>query len=157
MISVQVLVDNARKFLKNLVSFFQKSAEDAADETLTEIKRQMSAPGQPITYPVQWDSEKQKRFVIAKLREEGNLPYSRTDAYRNGWTITKHPDGLSLSNKHPAGAIGGTLKGSNLASLTSWQSKIHRGRWPAILPIVRAEIGKLSKRIMDKLTIRTKE
>lgn len=156
MITVQVMADKARKFLGDLVARFQKSAEQASEETLTEIKRQMSAPGKPITYPVQWDSEKQRRYVIAKLREEGNLPYSRTDAYRNGWKLAKTPEGFSLSNQHPAGAIGGTLTGNNLASLTSWQSKIHRGRWPAILPIVREQLGKLPKRIMDKMTIRTK-
>lgn len=153
MIDVRVFADKAHRFLENLISRFQKSAEKASEETLTEIKRQMSAPGKPITYPVQWDSEKQRRYVIAKLREEGNLPYTRTDAYRNGWKLAKTPDGFSLSNAHPAGAIGGTLKGDSLASLTSWQSKIHRGRWPNILAVAREQIGKLPKRIMDKLTI----
>ena len=161
MIEVHVYADRAIAFLRGLIGRWGKSAEESVEETLNEIKRQMSVPGKPIVYPVQWDSEKQRRYVIAKLREEGNLPYTRTDAYRNGWKIAKNPEGFTLSNAHPAGAIGGTLTGKASgamfgASLTSWQSKIHRGRWPAFLPIVLEELTKLPRKIIDRMTIRTK-
>lgn len=36
-------------------------------------------PGKPI-YPLAWTSARQRRFVMAKLRREGNLPYQRRPA-----------------------------------------------------------------------------
>lgn len=41
-------------------------------------------PG-PVKYPFGWKSERQRRFVMAKLRREKNLPYKRTGALRAGW------------------------------------------------------------------------
>jgi hypothetical protein len=43
-------------------------------------------PGPP-RYPLQWESERQRRFVMAKLRRENNLPYQRTHAYVAGWHV----------------------------------------------------------------------
>ena len=161
MIEVHVYADRAIAFLRGLIGRWGKSAEESVEETLNEIKRQMSVSGKPIVYPVQWDSEKQRRAFFATDGFGAGIPYRRTDAYVNGWKIAKMPSGLSLSNAHPAGAIGGTLTGKASgamfgASLTSWQSKIHRGRWPAFLPIVLEELTKLPRKIIDRMTIRTK-
>jgi hypothetical protein len=41
-------------------------------------------PGKP-RYPIRWTSERQRRFVMAKLRRQGNLPYRRTGQYAQGW------------------------------------------------------------------------
>lgn len=54
------------------------------------------------TYPLTWKSPKQRRYVMAKLRKEGNLPYRRTGAFQRGW-ITKAVKGqgeslISVSN-----------------------------------------------------------
>lgn len=43
-------------------------------------------PG-PVRYPIQWTSDKQRRYVMAKLRKEGNLPYKRTWRYVKGWRV----------------------------------------------------------------------
>lgn len=156
MISASILADKLLGFLARFGAATEQAALDSANETVSEIKSQMSVPGAAITYPVQWDSDKQRRYVMAKLRSEGNLPYRRTDGYINGWRMERMPEGVSLSNRHPAGAIGGTLKGNSLADISSWQSRIHRGRWPALLPVLRTELAKLPKRIMDKLTVTAK-
>lgn len=41
-------------------------------------------PGPP-RYPLRWASAKQRRYVMAKLRREGNLPYQRTHELVNAW------------------------------------------------------------------------
>lgn len=41
-------------------------------------------PGPP-RYPLRWESAKQRRFVMRKLRLEGNLPYRRTHELVNAW------------------------------------------------------------------------
>ena len=39
-------------------------------------------------YPLTWASQKQRRFVMAKLRKQGNLPYRRTGAFQKAWKVT---------------------------------------------------------------------
>ncbi len=41
-------------------------------------------PGRP-SYPLRWASAKQRRYVMAKLRREGNLPYQRTHELVQAW------------------------------------------------------------------------
>ncbi len=38
-------------------------------------------------YPLRWRSAKERRFVIAELRREGNLPYQRTHELIRGWRV----------------------------------------------------------------------
>jgi hypothetical protein len=41
-------------------------------------------PGTP-HYPLLWKSARQRRFVMALLREQGNLPYQRTHMLSESW------------------------------------------------------------------------
>jgi len=163
MFSIEIVADKFKRFLEGVVPAFEKSASEELQASMLDIQRQMQAEGKPVTYPIQWDSDKQRRFVMAKLSEEGNLPYQRTGAYQRGWKVTSLPNGFALTNQHPAGAIGGTLGSSPSAqgfgnvSLKSWQSKIHRGRWPALLPVVLQAIADLPRRVIDRLTVQTKD
>lgn len=49
-------------------------------------------PGKPV-YPLRWKSERQRRFVMAKLRRENNLPYRRTGKLAAGWRIVSNTRG----------------------------------------------------------------
>ncbi len=37
------------------------------------------------TYPLTWRSPKQRRYVMWKLRKEGNIPFKRTGAFQQAW------------------------------------------------------------------------
>lgn len=83
---------------------FDTTALDLADKKVVEspklmqraLKRQQGrlrtrffkivrvTPGPP-HYPLRWKSEKQRRYVMAKLRRENNLPYQRTGRLNAGW------------------------------------------------------------------------
>lgn len=65
-------------------------------------------PGKP-SYPLRWASERQRRFVMAKLRREKNLPYRRTHKFVRGWKIT-----------HTATVSGGMIVVSN-----PWDKEIY--------------------------------
>ncbi len=41
-------------------------------------------PGKP-KYPIRWTSERQRKFVMAKLRKMGQIPYIRTGKYAKAW------------------------------------------------------------------------
>lgn len=49
-------------------------------------------PGSPV-YPIRWKTQKQRRYVMAKLRREGNLPYDRTHKLANNWKVDIYGDG----------------------------------------------------------------
>jgi hypothetical protein len=38
-------------------------------------------------YPLRWESARQRRYVMAKLRREGNLPYQRTDKLLDSYRV----------------------------------------------------------------------
>jgi hypothetical protein len=38
-------------------------------------------------HPIEWTSEKQRRFVMAKLKRENNLPYNRSGDLVKKWTV----------------------------------------------------------------------
>jgi len=108
---------NAKAVLRTLKNFRVQTVEQLKAETgaiLGRVQRKMSKEGSPISYPVKWDSEKQRRFVMAKLRLEDNLPYQRTGDYVNNWSIQPTENGLGnvLKNSTPGALyISGGAKG----------------------------------------------
>lgn len=110
MIKVKVTVDT--DILDAIADTAQKSpklmqtAYDRATRRLrTRIVNTLTAEPGPPVYPIRWKSEKQRRYVIAKLREDDNLPYQRTHALSAGWKAVIEPDGeggiMTVSNKSP--------------------------------------------------------
>jgi len=59
----------------------------ASGPTAQSILRQLKTePGTP-KYPIRWTSEKQRRYVMWKLRKENNLPYRRTHKLSQSWRV----------------------------------------------------------------------
>lgn len=153
------------KTMRRLRDFIEGSFESAKEvlgDTAGEITEEMREPGAPITYPVNWDSERQRKAYFASNGFGHGIPYVRKGDYERGWTKAELPEGWQISNKHPAGAIGGTLNGvdslvaQGKSALSSWQSKIHRGRWKSFLVTAAQKVSELPKRVIKKLRIRTK-
>lgn len=61
---------------------FKRVTKRTRQQLLLALREQ---PGKP-HYPLRWKSAKQRRYVMAKLRREHNLPYQRTGALSAGWT-----------------------------------------------------------------------
>lgn len=148
MIKIEVEAGKLTAYLKGLSEKFNTAALEEINDSLTDVQSEMKVAGKPVTYPIQWDSEKQRRYVMWKLSKEGNLPYKRTGAYQAGWRLEKMVDGYALSNKHPAGAIGGTWDGKGI----TWQSKIHRGRWPVVAKLVFDALSDIVGRIIERMS-----
>jgi hypothetical protein len=112
MINLDVIIDD------DVLEALQASLQKASDITrftinkvaLPRIRNKarellMQAPG-AVKYPILWTSERQRRFVMAKLRRENNLPYRRTGKLLRGWKVASSPIdnglGISVSNNDPA-------------------------------------------------------
>jgi len=92
-------------------------------------------PGKP-KYPIRWASDKQRRYVMAKLRERNNLPYRRTGKLARGWQVLSAFDAKSDS---------GTLTVENPASIAKYiygpeQQPFHQDTgWPDFAKWVEQE------------------
>jgi hypothetical protein len=150
-------IDELPRFFEHLIDVSEDAIKDAFKLTAENITEDMRESGSPSTSPVQWDSEKQRKYVMAKLRKDDNLPYKRTGEYQRSWKKTQLSNGWEVSAKHPAGAIGGTLKGTSSLiaqggiAMTSWQSKIHRGRWRSFLTTAAQRVSDMPKEIIKRL------
>lgn len=118
-------------------------------ETVIRIKEKLSEEGKPIRYPVQWDTERQRRAFFATNGFGAGIPYRRTHATRLGWQEERVALGTNLRGKHPAGAVFG-LPGSP----STWQSRIHRGRWVYLLKVLFDELALLPERISNRINVR---
>lgn len=122
---------------------------DVIFETVIRIKERISQEGKPVTYPIQWDSERQKRAYFATNGFGAGIPYRRTHAMRFGIQEERVPLGTKLRIPHPGGAVLG-LPGTP----STWQSRIHRGRWVYLLEVLFDELSKLPDRISQKISVR---
>lgn len=130
-----------RVFVEALI----EASRDVLVQTATNVKERMSQPGKPVTYPVQWDSERQRRAFFATNGFGKGIRYRRTNRYALGWKIERGRFGARLSNESPAGAIGGLTSG--------WQSRIHRGRWPHLLTVLFEELSKVPADLSNRLKV----
>jgi hypothetical protein len=151
--NIKGAIEKLRRIPKEIIG----SAVQVIREESHRIERIMSRPGLKITYPVRWDSEKQKRYVIAKLKAEDNLPYERTGEHSNGWESGDLMNGAFVQNLgHQAvflyGTPSGEFAGASLVT-SSGQSHIHEGRWRLVKPVIDAVMARIPKSILDKVRI----
>jgi len=127
-----------RKGLQDLGAEVPKIARKDIYDALRGARKIMSTPGRKPTYPIDWDSDKQRRYVMAMLRAANNIPYRRTDELPKGWTIERAgANGYMLHNPAPAAVyVYGNYEGRR-------QSHIHEGRHPVAQETVEAAIQRL--------------
>lgn len=135
-----------RKGLADLEAEIPKIARRDIYDMMREVRSIMRTPGRRPTYPIQWDSDKQRRYVLALLRSQDNLPYQRTDELPSGWDIERTGHGYRLFNRAPQAVyLYGNFEGAR-------QSKIHEGRHPIVQQAVEAHIVDLPPAIEQHIT-----
>lgn len=135
-----------RKGLEDLGAEIPKIARKDIYDMMLRVRKVMRTPGKRPRYPIQWDSDKQRRYVLAMLREQDNLPYRRTDALPNAWDIVRTPTGYRMENPLSAAVyVYGNFAGER-------QSSIHEGRHPVAQEIMDAEIDGLPPTIEEHIT-----
>ena len=81
--------DTMRKSPGLMRTAYKRNIARLRPRILNELRKQ---PGKP-KYPLAWTSERQRRFVMAKLRQEGNLPYRRTGKLLAAYDVEVIDDG----------------------------------------------------------------
>ena len=151
--NIKIVVKNIQALPGKMEKAGKKTLESAA-QTFTNI---MQRPGRKPTYPLTWDSEKQRKFVMAKLRRENNLPYQRTGAHVNGWAMSMLPNGYQSANiGHKAvflwGAASGQFPGATKVQ-ASGQSHLFQDRWPLTHKVLTAVLSRLPAELLEALRI----
>lgn len=81
---LNALRETAQQTPKRLRAELGKIARGTEAQAL--IRELGTEPGSP-HYPLRWKSDKQRRYVMAKLRRENNIPYKRTHKLARGWQV----------------------------------------------------------------------
>ena len=83
---LDVLRDKIKTAPKRVNFWLSRSlVQNSRKRTLRKL-RNAPSPNSESDYPLVWRSERQRKFVMAKLRREG-LPYRRTNAMVEAWEI----------------------------------------------------------------------
>ena len=135
-----------RKGLEDLSQEIPRISRQRIYMTLTRARNILRKPAPRPSYPINWDSEKQRRFVLAMLRKRGGLPYRRSGKYQKGWNVAKAGNmAYTLTNDTPgAEFIGGDFIGR-------WQSRVHQSRWPVANDVLADEIDTLPNEIENNI------
>jgi hypothetical protein len=131
-----------RQGLENLSSEIPQIGRQRIYLRMLRIRTRMSANAPKVRYPIDWDSPKQKRKVLAMLRERGDLPYRRRGKIQHGWELDQVTDGYRLRNREE----GSFFVFGDLSNKKT-QSNIHANTWPLTKTVTYEELDQLPEEI----------
>lgn len=130
------------------VSFFISKTPAAAMKVMEDMAKRvqdrMNVVGDPIQYPVNWDSEKQRRAFFATDGFGGGIPHQRSGV--PFWSTQSFENEVDLFGRHAAGPVFGLMPNGDW-----WQSRIHRGRWVVLKDVFYEELARLPAEIKRSL------
>lgn len=98
---IEAIDHAARDAPKLMQTAYERATRRLRSQLRDELAEQ---PGKP-RYPLRWKSDRQRRYVMAMLRRENNLPYRRTGRLGKGWKVTIIGQGsgglLQIENEVP--------------------------------------------------------
>jgi hypothetical protein len=150
---------NIREVVRDLKFLLQKRIPTASLRgllaTAKRVQKRMQQPGKPITYPVQWDSVRQRRAFFASNGFGGGIPYRRTGRYEQGWQLKPVENGFELQNRTRAARFVGGLRSGREIGPGKKQSTIHQGRWTPFRSAADEELRRLHEDVLNALNRET--
>ena len=99
------LRDKIKTAPKRINAYLSRSLVQNSRKRVVRALRAEPAPNTSADYPLRWKSERQRKFVMAKLRRDGNLPYQRTGQMSAAWEVKGSISGgnptLEITNDSP--------------------------------------------------------
>jgi len=110
------------------------------------IRHAMKQVGSAVSYPIKWDSIRQRKAFFASNGFGGGIPTKRSGRYVKEWQIIKTELGYDVGNPlSHSKFIGGTARS------TGRQSRIHKGRWPLFKIAIEKAVKKLPKAVKNSI------
>jgi hypothetical protein len=147
-------INAIRSALIGLAAKFKVGAESSLYLAAKNIRDEMQQEGLPVTYPINWDSERQRRAFFATDGFGGGIPYQRSGIAVGSWEAVKIDNGAQVSN--PLSHIrflSGSADGSPVGAGDKLQSNIHKGRWKLFYPVWTRVVNALPASIRERLKI----
>lgn len=150
MTQLSVQVKNAELVRQGLQSFegeVPKVGRLQIYRTMQRVQKRLRKPGKKPTYPIPWDSPKQKDAFFATDGFGHGIPTQRTGAHVAGWSIEKLDTGYRIINqKEGTKYIYGDAYGTS-------QSRIHEGRWEVYRDVTDEEVAKLPDEVSKEINM----
>jgi hypothetical protein len=150
------VTSNTQEVVKQLERFNTRApiiARFKLRDAVNQILRILRVPGQMPSYPIRWDSDRQRRAFFATGGFGGGIPHVRKGFAIAGWKTQTLPNGYTIENKAQgwkgkamAGYVWGPSAGKRM-------SRIHTGRWPLVRLVVMQIIRTLPAAIREALRL----
>ena len=139
-VSITTTAPLVRMGLQNLAKEIPEVGRNQIYLKTRRIRMWLKKPGSPITYPVKWDSEKQRRAYFATDGFGAGIPYRRSGKHAE-FKVEKLENGYKVSAPFPECKF---IYGD---ALGKGQSRIHQGRWPIAVDVIEAELSNLPEEV----------
>lgn len=134
-----------RQGLEDLGAEIPKIGRRRIYNVMLRIRSELRKPGEPVTYPIKWDSERQRRAFFASDGFGRGIPARRTGNYNARYRIIRADNGYTIENTARYGRyVGGSAYGTG-------QSRIHAGRWLLMRDVVEAQVEELPQEIAAEI------
>lgn len=115
---------------KMIAAAGNRAHDKIAPQALAELQKE---PG-PVKEPIEWASERQRKFVMAMYREKGIEKYERTHQLSQGWTFLSFTEGrvfrVEIENPAPqAKFVYGSMAQNRVAALRFKQAMHSNTGW----------------------------
>jgi hypothetical protein len=146
-LSITTNADIVRQGLESFAGEIPAIGRRGIYNTMRKIVAIVDKPGKTITYPVKWDTPKQRKAFFATDGWGRGIPTGRTGTYAEGWEIVRLDNGYRIENRTPyAKHISGGAYGNT-------QSRIHKDRWVLLRDASDKAIAQLPEEIQDELIV----
>jgi hypothetical protein len=140
--------------LDTLNKLVQGAATTALEEVMPDVMERLSVDPGPVKYPIEWQSERQRRAFFATDGFGAGIPYQRTGRVQQGWYYTQEMDGpdvlIELGNvEDKAPFVYGemTLDFERAAQV---QQRMHRNTgWLLAAPIAAEGLAEVSETVAE--------
>ncbi len=133
------------RYFRGFIPLILRESVSVLEDTAQNIKERMNRPGSAITYPVNWDSEKQKQAFFATNGFGHGIPYQRQGNMEKAFEVSQSGfNTVNLFAPSPAGAVFGSPKHN------WWQSNIHKNRWQWLKEVYFEEVAKIPSALADR-------
>lgn len=146
-LSIKVRGELVRMGLQDLSVELPRVGRRQIRTMLNRVQKRLSVPGKPPTYPIKWDSAKQRKAFFATDGFGRGIPTKRTGEYAAGWKIEPITNGYALTNETEYSKfVGGDAFGVV-------HSGIHKDRWQVYRDVVDEEVQTLPDEIEREIVM----
>lgn len=151
-------IEELSAFVGQINDMHQEILQETRDEIAPFALAELQTEPPAAKHPIEWASDKQRKFVMAKLRRENNLPYRRTGKLAKMWVVELRGNVIVIENLSAIGKyVYGSLAQDRSAALR-FQQPFHKNTgWQAATDTTAFWLDAAHETYMDKFGERLRD